>query len=219
MQWRPTILTHNTSRATRNKLTKHPNNNTSTIRSFRSILNEMLVPEESTLHLHTTNIDTVPLRAPNNSLLTPTSNRRNNRSNAASSRHRVLHTTWHNAFKLVRGHASNEPAVRCILTASLNNARHHPRHSISKRRAFNTQRVDLALQLPVHVVRFVHQLLILSQSLPELIHLSCPCSDCTLTSSIPLGSTQLRPIKPLSFHTLKPLPKPINFFSKFADLR
>ena len=58
-----------------------------------------------------------------------------------------------------------------------------------------------------------------TQSLSELFHLTCSRADCSLTSSIPLGSTQLRPIKPLSFHTLKPLPKPIDLFSKFADLR
>jgi hypothetical protein len=203
MQWRPTITIRNTSRATRNKLTKHSNNNTSTIRSLHRIRNEMHGKAESILHLHTTNINTVPLRAPNNSLLTPTSNRCNNRSNAASSRHRVLHTTWHNAFKLVRCHASNEPAVRCILTASLNNAGHHPRHPRTK-----------SLHLP---------------SCQHKLTLQCICffSKLSISSScllqVPLRfnkvAAHLIVLKPLAFHALKPLPKPKYLFSKFADLR
>jgi hypothetical protein len=163
----------------------------------------MHVIAQSILHLLTQNIATVPLRAPNNSLLTPTSNRRNNRSNAASSRDRVLHTTWHNAFKLVRSHASNEPAVRCILTASLNNAGHHPRQARTKSLHLPTGQHKVTLQC----ISFFSKLSI--------------SSSCLL--QVPLRFTevaaQIIVLKPLAFHALKPLPKPNHLFSKFADLR
>jgi hypothetical protein len=121
VQWCTSPSTHNTMHAVA-KRNKHSNNSSTHKTSLQRVNNKGHVFVERSLHSHVLNIDRVLLHPPNNALLAPNADRRNNRSNSPVRCSRVDHNAWNNSLKLVRGQIRNKSTVRNIRSNAINNA-------------------------------------------------------------------------------------------------